>query len=193
MLSGNELCCSVTASHLSTHRSHTPPLDPLSRSPHFTPHTRPTLMQTTPLSSHPSPHTPHVTSHTPPLIRHTFSSHSSPSNTPHHSLHSSPSHTPHSPHALSLSHTTPFPSRTPHLFILSPSHTPHVTPCTPPLYTTPFSSHSLPLTHHTSLLTLPLLCTGDDVCGVSVRIRFDQNVIQIWNQESELHYKATVS
>jgi len=33
---------------------------------------------------------------------------------------------------------------------------------------------------------------GDDVCGVSVRIRFDQNVIQIWNQESELHHKATV-
>ena len=35
---------------------------------------------------------------------------------------------------------------------------------------------------------------SDDVCGVSVRIRgFDQNVIQIWNQDSELHSKSSVS
>ena len=34
----------------------------------------------------------------------------------------------------------------------------------------------------------------DDVCGVSVRIRgYDQNVIQIWNMDSELHSKSTVS
>ncbi len=35
---------------------------------------------------------------------------------------------------------------------------------------------------------------GDSVCGVSVRIRgFDQDIVQIWNQDSELHTKATVS
>ena len=35
---------------------------------------------------------------------------------------------------------------------------------------------------------------NDDICGVSVRIRgFDQNVIQIWNQDSELHSKSSVS
>ena len=32
------------------------------------------------------------------------------------------------------------------------------------------------------------------MCGVSVRIRgFDQNIIQIWNMDSELHSKSTVS
>ena len=42
-------------------------------------------------------------------------------------------------------------------------------------------------------LSSPSFCAGDDVCGVSVRIRgFDQNVIQIWNENSELHSKATV-
>lgn len=35
---------------------------------------------------------------------------------------------------------------------------------------------------------------NDSVCGVSVRIRgFDQDIVQIWNQDSELHTKATVS
>lgn len=35
---------------------------------------------------------------------------------------------------------------------------------------------------------------NDSVCGVSVRIRgFDQNIIQIWNQDSELHSKSSVS
>ncbi|CAI8030044.1 Eukaryotic translation initiation factor 4E type 3 [Geodia barretti] len=35
--------------------------------------------------------------------------------------------------------------------------------------------------------------TGDDVCGVSVRIRgFDHNVIQIWNMDSEQHSKSSV-
>ena len=34
---------------------------------------------------------------------------------------------------------------------------------------------------------------GDDVCGVSVRIRgHDNNVIQIWNQDSELVRGANV-
>lgn len=57
--------------------------------------------------------------------------------------------------------------------------------CTPPL-----PSHVLlssPLFLHSPTL-------GDDVCGVSVRIRgFDQNVIQIWNMDSELHSKSSVS
>ena len=33
---------------------------------------------------------------------------------------------------------------------------------------------------------------ADEICGVSVRIRYDGDVIQIWNQDSELHSKATV-
>ena len=34
---------------------------------------------------------------------------------------------------------------------------------------------------------------GDCVCGVSVRIRgFDQDIVQIWNEDSELHSKASV-
>ena len=45
---------------------------------------------------------------------------------------------------------------------------------------------------HPSLLP-SLHIPGDDVCGVSVRIRgFDQNVIQIWNMDSELHTKSSV-
>ena len=32
----------------------------------------------------------------------------------------------------------------------------------------------------------------DEICGVSVRIRYDSDVIQIWHQDSELHSKATV-
>lgn len=42
-------------------------------------------------------------------------------------------------------------------------------------------------------LVVPVPTAGDDVCGVSVRIRgFDQNVIQIWNQDSEMHSKSSV-
>ena len=45
-------------------------------------------------------------------------------------------------------------------------------------------------THTPFMLTF----SGDDVCGVSVRIRgFDHNVIQIWNMDSEQHSKSSVS
>ena len=37
---------------------------------------------------------------------------------------------------------------------------------------------------------LPL--TGDSVCGVSVRIRNTDDVIQIWNDDSSLAEKSTV-
>ena len=33
----------------------------------------------------------------------------------------------------------------------------------------------------------------DEICGVSVRIRYDGDVIQIWNQDSELSSEAKVS
>lgn len=33
----------------------------------------------------------------------------------------------------------------------------------------------------------------DEVCGVSVRIRYDSDIIQIWNQDSELISGAKVS
>ena len=33
----------------------------------------------------------------------------------------------------------------------------------------------------------------DEICGVSVRIRFDSDVIQIWNKDAHLHAHATVS
>ena len=33
----------------------------------------------------------------------------------------------------------------------------------------------------------------DEICGVSVRIRYDNDVIQIWNQNSELGSKARVT
>jgi len=37
------------------------------------------------------------------------------------------------------------------------------------------------------------MAEGDCVCGVSVRIRgFNQDILQIWNQDSELHSKSTV-
>ena len=37
------------------------------------------------------------------------------------------------------------------------------------------------------------MAPGDCVCGVSVRIKgYDQDAVQIWNEDSELHYKATV-
>ena len=42
-------------------------------------------------------------------------------------------------------------------------------------------------------LPLSLSLSGDDVCGVSVRIRYEQSVIQIWNLDSELHAKSSVS
>lgn len=34
--------------------------------------------------------------------------------------------------------------------------------------------------------------TGDSVCGVSVRIRTTDDVIQIWNDDSSLAEKSTV-
>ena len=34
--------------------------------------------------------------------------------------------------------------------------------------------------------------TDDEICGVSVRIRRDTDVIQIWNQDSEYASQATV-
>lgn len=37
------------------------------------------------------------------------------------------------------------------------------------------------------------MAEGDDVCGVSVRIRGFDNSIQIWNEDSELHSKSLVS
>lgn len=36
------------------------------------------------------------------------------------------------------------------------------------------------------------VCTGDSVCGVSVRIRTTDDVIQIWNDDSSLAEKSTV-
>lgn len=33
----------------------------------------------------------------------------------------------------------------------------------------------------------------DEICGVSVRIRYDGDVIQIWNRDSDLSSHATVS
>lgn len=33
----------------------------------------------------------------------------------------------------------------------------------------------------------------DEICGVSVRIRFDGVVFQIWNKDSDLYSKAKVS
>ncbi len=32
----------------------------------------------------------------------------------------------------------------------------------------------------------------DEICGVSVRIRYDGDIIQIWHQDSELNSKASV-
>jgi len=37
-----------------------------------------------------------------------------------------------------------------------------------------------------------LFCIGDAVCGMSVRIRNSDDVIQIWNNDSSLAEKSTV-
>ena len=37
------------------------------------------------------------------------------------------------------------------------------------------------------------MAEGDDICGVSVRIRGYDNSIHIWNEDSEEHSKSLVS